>query len=87
MNLKQKFSLCSAGLLPALALLAYFLFVPVRASAASCPPGEFYAPCGTGGCESGGGTCFGNHTCGAYVFCNAHGGVCNSGCVTCEACN
>lgn len=90
MNLKQKVSMLSAALLPALALSAYFLITPARANAQSCPGGEFKANCGTGGsgCQSGGGFCFPNGAHGTFVFCPPHvgpggPGICEDGTVCC----
>ena len=90
MNIKQKISLLAASLLPVLALSAYFLMTPVRASAAGPP---CHASCGTGGlgCQSGGGFCYPNgDPNGIYVFCKKSNGQpmgpgsCSNGFVTCE---
>jgi hypothetical protein len=90
MNLKQKLSILSASLLPALALSAYFLMGAAPASALSCPGGTFQAGCfrGTGqpvGCQSGSGTCYAPGTNGIYVFCPNHPGpgICESGGTVC----
>ena len=89
MNIKQKFSIVAAGLLPILALTVFFLMGSPKAGAQSCPGGTFRAPCGTGGCQSGGGTCFPNGSSGEpYVFCPPHvgpggPGICTNGTVFC----
>ena len=87
---KQKLSILTAFLLPALALSVYLLLIPVRTVEASCPGGEISAPCNLGGgvigCQSGSGTCYRPGTNGIYVFCNPHPGpgTCFSGgCVKC----
>lgn len=92
MNLKQKLSLFSAAVLPALALSAYFLVSPARARASSCDPPQCSSPCFNGGCGNGAGGCFSNGSDGEpYVFCwdspdgGSNGpGQCTDGCVTCE---
>lgn len=68
MNVKQKLSLFSGAALPMLAMAAYFLVAPARATAHSC---AIYSPCGSdGGCESGSGECYANgSTDEIYVFC------------------
>lgn len=91
MNLKQKLSLLSGMTLPVLALSAYFLIAPVRATAHSSAQ---YSPCGDdGGCESGSGVCYANNSSGnIYVFCYSDPynqfpsgpGTCCDGYVTCE---
>lgn len=92
MSLRQKLSLFWGLLLPVLALSAYFLVMPIRASAQSCDPPQCYAPCGSGECQTGSGACFanGSHSFG-YVYCWASPdggtggpGQCNDGCVTCD---
>jgi hypothetical protein len=52
MDIKQKLSLVTASALPVLAISAYLMFAPARASATSCPSGELSVPvCGDGyGC-------------------------------------
>jgi hypothetical protein len=42
MNLKQRFSVLAALLLPVIALSAFLFFAPTQTSAASCPPGYWY---------------------------------------------
>lgn len=86
MNLKQKLSLFSAAVLPVLALSAYFLFAPARASALSCPGGQFQAPCGHGGCMNGAGYCYQNGSNGLFVFCDPYPGpgTCHNGIVCCS---
>lgn len=91
MNLKQKVSLLSGTVLPVLAMAAYFLLAPARATAHS---NAFYSPCGDdGGCESGSGECYANgSTQEVYVFCYFDGstqlppgtGSCCDGYVTCD---
>lgn len=90
MNSKQKLSLFSAMLLPALALSVYFLCVPARANATSCPGGKFRSACGPGGsgCQSGGGFCYPNGSEGHYVYCPPIGGpgglgICEDGYTCC----
>lgn len=92
MKLKQQLSLFSGLLLPSLALSAYFLMAPARTAAAyDCPDGDFYAPCGFGGCGNGTGECNpnGSDTYG-YVYCadqfggSGGPGQCTDGCVACD---
>lgn len=85
MNLKQKIALLTASILPALALSAYFLLAPVKASAQSCPGGTFNARCASGGCASGTGYCYSVGSQGTYVFCPNHPGpgICEAGGVVC----
>lgn len=97
MNLKQKLSILAATVLPIVALCAYLVLGPAKASASSCGSGQQYAPCGqpdhSTWCANGAGSCFAPGTKEPYTFCrespgaqcHAGGpGTCNSGnCVTC----
>jgi hypothetical protein len=79
MNVKQKMSILAASLLPALALAAFFLLGPLRASATSCPGGVVPAnPCYIGhveGCGVGdGGGCVLVGEGGAFYNCPAYPG-------------
>lgn len=90
MNLKQKFSLLAASVLPVFALSAYFLISPTKTIAQSCPGGTFHASCFRGpgqpvGCQSGSGYCYAPGSEGYFVFCPNHPGpgICESGGVVC----
>jgi hypothetical protein len=90
MNLKQKISIAAAGLLPILALTAFFLVGSPKADAQSCPGGMFRAPCGVGGtgCANGAGGCVANGGSSAFIFCPPHQGpggpgTCSNGTVCC----
>jgi hypothetical protein len=88
MNVKQRVSLFVAAVFPVLALSAYFLLSPLRASAQSCPGGQFYAgqSCTNSNCNDGHGGCevpLGDQ--GSFVFCPNHPGpgICQAGHIVC----
>lgn len=86
MSTKQRFSLLAALALPAFALSAFLALTPKQAKAISCPGGTFKAvPCGSGGCQSGGGFCVGKGMQGGFVFCPPHPGqgICEGATVCC----
>ncbi|GGH07845.1 hypothetical protein GCM10011586_25160 [Silvibacterium dinghuense] len=94
MNLKQRFSVATAAVLPVLALCGYLCMTPAKAHAiTSCPDGGIYAPVPDAPpepvlCSNGAGGSVAEGDTGSFTFCGTGEnsmGTCEAGsCVKCS---